>query len=78
MFYVIRDARIHQSFSVALNLLGKRSPAATTTRRKSTKNRSPLPYGAFLHPDVDAVATGKSLISVSQNYRRLFRIKYSL
>lgn len=63
MFHVIRDADSPEFFSVALNLLGKRSPAATTMRRKSTKNRSPLPYSAFLHPDVDAVATGKSLIS---------------
>lgn len=61
MFHVIRDADSPEFFSVALNLLGKRSPAATTTQSKSTKNRSPLPYSVFLHPDVDAVATGKSL-----------------
>lgn len=65
MFHVIRDADSPEFFSVALNLLREkdlpqRPPRGVNRLRIALLFR----MGTFLHPDVDAVATGESLISV--------------
>lgn len=67
MFHVIRDADSPEFFSVALNLLRERDlpqrpPRGVNRPRIALLFR--MEGSTFLHPDVDAVATGESLISV--------------